>query len=148
MAKQQRPDFIKEKAETAADAEPTDAERAVRLRALKDEKDHLEAELKRVNASIDALSVELAESMEAHGVDSFRVAGVGSVYLQTINRPRVVDADAFIAWLDETGQSAMAPRTVHWKRLESLVKELIADAKPLPNSLENFQQTRALIRRA
>lgn len=86
--------------------------------------------------------------MEAHGVDSFKIAGVGSVYLQTINRPRVVDADAFLVWLDETGQSGLAPRTVHWKRLESLVKEMIADAKPLPKSIENFQQTRALIRRA
>lgn len=143
-----RPAFIKDKKEKSIEAGGDDAAMATQLRKLKDEKEELETNLKACNASIDALSLKLAESMEAHGVDSFKVKGIGSVYLSIINRPRIIDADTFIKWLDETGQGAMAPRTVHWKRLESMVKELIESATALPTSLENFQQTRALIRRA
>lgn len=143
-----RPDWVQDKAPVEKEAGGTDSEMAVRLRELKDQKDTLESALKKTNSAIDALSTKLAESMESHGVDSFKVKGVGSVYIQEVNRPHVADADAFIAFLDETGQGSMAPRSVHWKRLESWVKEMLKQGTSLPASVTNFQQKRALIRRS
>jgi len=145
-----RPDFIPDKVEKelVLSENTSDAEQAKVLRSLKDQKEDLEMQLKAINTQIDSLSISLAESMESHGVDSFRVTGVGSVYIQELNRPNITDKDAFIVWLDETGQGALAPRSVHYKRLESLVKEMLAEGKALPASLTNFKQKRALIRRS
>lgn len=154
-----RPAFIKPKQQVEKEAGDTQAQMATQLREFKDRKDQLEDELTEINKAIDALSVELAEEMETHGVTGFKVKGIGSVYIQTVNRPNITDKEAFNEWLDAHGMSAMSPRTVHWKRLESLVKEMLERGEQLPRAISkldgkefelvtNFQQKRALIRRA
>ena len=148
MVKKTRPAFIEEKPEVEAEANPTVTDLAKDLRRLKDMKENIEEQLKKTNGEIDEASTKLADLMETQGVDSFKVAGVGSVYIQTLNRPTVVDKDALIVWLDSRGMSDCAPRSCHHKKLESIVKELLEDSQPLPACLNVFQQKRALIRRS
>ena len=144
-----RPSYIKDKQvkEKAVTNDTKPAVQARALRVLRDTKDRLEEQLKEVNRGIDTLSVQLAEEMETHGIDSFRVEGVGSVYIKLKHRPNVVDKPGMLAWLDARSMGEMAPRTIHHARLESLVSEMLENGETLPGWVNNFSQKRALIRR-
>ncbi len=144
-----RPAYIKAKAEVSGDIpEGSELEKlALSFRAARDKKEELEEELKEVNKEIDDVSGRLAEVMEAQGVDSFKRAGIGTIYIEIKNRPSIVDKDGFIRWLDDTGRGEMARRAVHPMSLESLVKEMLEEGATLPESLNNFQQRRARLRR-
>lgn len=145
-----RPAYIKDKQETEKEVENQSpiAELARQLRVLKDRKDDLAEQEKEVNKAIDTLSEKLAGAMESANVTSFKVAGVGSVRVDEIHRPSVNDKPTFIAWLDETGQGELAPRSIHHQRLTSLVKEHLEEHKPLPPGVSDFVQKRAVIRRS
>lgn len=130
----ERPAYIKAKEEITKPATEGVAAMAQRLHALKNKKDTLEADLTEVNKEIDQLSRELAEAMETHKVTSFRVDGVGTVYITNKTRASVQAGarEEFFAWLDKEGMGALAVRAIHPKRLESLAKEFGEQGRQFP----------------
>lgn len=145
-----RPNYIPAKQEQLVDASDTSGipEMAKELRAIMDQKQELETNLKEVNKRLDDLSKKLSDVMESAGVDGFKVAKVGTVYIKENHHPSTPNKDAFLAWLDKNNMQDLAPRTVHPARLKSLVTELLGEGKPLPDGVTDFVQRRAVIRRS
>lgn len=145
-----RPDYVKAKVQTALEIskESPLTKQAKKLRKLKDEKEEIEEKLTQLNKQIDTLSETFAGEMESAGVESFKVEGVGSIYIQAINRPNIVDKDGFYKYLRDVGEAAIIKETIHAKTLQGWVNEHLEQGKALPESLNNFVQKRAMIRRS
>lgn len=146
----EKPAYIEPKQEVLLEANETEVQMAKDLRALIDRKEELTDDLKKVNVDLEALSGKLAERMLAKHIDGLKIKGVGTVTVKEINRPSVTEAnrERFIAWLDANEMGHLAPRTVHPKRLESLVREQLEEAQALPDGVTNYVQKRASIRRS
>jgi hypothetical protein len=86
-----------------------------RLRGLKSE---LEAQVKSVNADIEAITSELTREMLDDGMTSVKVEGVGLFSVVQELYPSVKDKDTFIKHIYETGQESLI--TVNFQTMKSI----------------------------
>lgn len=122
-----------------------------KLRALKDEKDATEEKLKGINKEIDRVaSLDLPALMEAQGIDTFRVAGVGSVTLATDTYVSVLadDRPVLYDWLKETGNDSLITESVHHQTLTSFVKEKLEAGDDIPDVVKVAFKRVAKLRRS
>lgn len=120
------------------------------LRAAKDRKDALDAELKEVNKTIRTLAEQkIPEYMDDNDIEKATVEGVGTVYLSTkvYANVRAENKDAFYAWLRETGNAALIKEYVFPSTLNAFVKEQLGNGVALPDVLEARLYPTANLRR-
>lgn len=158
-----RPGFVKDKKKNELDvAGGPKALLAKEILDLYEEKKDKEARVKEINKILDGYEVEgdggkvlvegkyhqLATMLETEGLDLIRLPGIASFWTTQENYPNIVDKEAFIKYLDETGQGAIARRDVNWMTLKGWVNAALKDNIPLPKSINNFAKTKVRFRRS
>lgn len=150
MAK--RPSFIPEKADTSADvaADSEQARLALALVDCRKRKEDLEDELKACNKELEAVSVALGTHLDAHGVQNFKLAGVGTFYVKNVARISTPEHSqpALCAWMKANGHGGLVKEAVHHKTLESWVAEQRELQQPMPDIISIFDQKRGFFRKS
>lgn len=88
-----------------------------RLRGVKSD---LEAQVKAVNADLDALTMELTREMMDDGMTSVKVDGVGAFSVVEELYPSIKNNDEFFKYLRETGQESVIKESVHFQTMRSI----------------------------
>lgn len=126
------------------------ADKARRLRALKDEKEALEAQVKEVNKQIVQLEQhDLPSQMEDLDEEKFSVPDIGTVYLQNKLYVNVLkdDREKLHDWCIENGHEALIVPHIHPATLQAFAKEQLEAGKPLPDFVKATFIPTAVIRR-
>lgn len=127
---------------------------ADKLKALRDRKDDLEAELKQVNADIDNADWHLSNLMAETETQNFTRAGtMFCLTTKTRASARAGQKDELFAALRGEGYGDMITETVNANSLSSFVKEQIAEnGDMLPDWLDGlvsvFEKTTVGVRKA
>lgn len=127
---------------------------ADKLKALRDRKDELEAELKQVNADIDNADWHLSNLMAETETQNFTRAGtMFCLTTKTRASARAGQKDELFAALRGEGYGAMITETVNANSLSAFVKEQIAEnGDMLPDWLAGlvsvFEKTTVGVRKA
>lgn len=127
---------------------------ADKLKALRDRKDDLEAELKQVNADIDNADWHLSNLMAETETQNFTRAGtMFCLTTKTRASARAGQKDELFAALRGEGYGAMITETVNANSLSAFVKEQIAEnGDMLPDWLAGlvsvFEKTTVGVRKA
>lgn len=129
-----------------------------RLRALKDEKERLEADLKSVNKEAKYLQeVTLPELMEVEDIEKASIEGAGTIYLKQEFYVSLTGMDPndptsteppFYDWAREHAPD-LVREFVHPSRLKAWSKEMLQAGKPLPSNMirTTFVPTATLLRK-
>ena len=127
---------------------------ADKLKALRDRKDELEAELKQVNMDIDNADWHLSNLMAETETQNFTRAGtMFCLTTKTRASARAGQKDELFAALRDEGYGDMITETVNANSLSSFVKEQIAEnGYALPDWLDGlvsvFEKTTVGVRKA
>ena len=127
---------------------------ADKLKALRDRKDELEAELKQVNMDIDNADWHLSNLMAETETQNFTRAGtIFCLTTKTRASARAGQKDELFAALRGEGYGDMITETVNANSLSSFVKEQIAEnGDALPDWLNGlvsvFEKTTVGVRKA
>ncbi len=127
---------------------------ADKLKALRDRKDELEAELKQVNMDIDNADWHLSNLMAETETQNFTRAGtMFCLTTKTRASARAGQKDELFAALRGEGYGDMITETVNANSLSSFVKEQIAEnGDALPDWLDGlvsvFEKTTVGVRKA
>ena len=127
---------------------------AYKLKALRDRKDELEAELKQVNMDIDNADWHLSNLMAETETQNFTRAGtMFCLTTKTRASARAGQKDELFAALRDEGYGDMITETVNANSLSSFVKEQIAEnGDALPDWLDGlvsvFEKTTVGVRKA
>ena len=134
--------------------ETTLFEWADKLKALRDRKDELEAELKQVNMDIDNADWHLSNLMAETETQNFTRAGtMFCLTTKTRASAKAGQKDELFAALRDEGYGDMITETVNANSLSSFVKEQIAEnGDALPDWLDGlvsvFEKTTVGVRKA
>ncbi len=126
-------------------------ELAKKLRELKTYKKSLDDQTTEINKEIVKLeTVDLPKLMEDAEQDSFRVEGVGTVYLQTETYVSVLagDRERLYEWLEEQGHHDLVVSYVFPQTLKAFVKEQEDANLALPDFVKTTHVPTARIRAA
>ena len=129
-------------------------ELADQLKALRERKDALEAELKQVNMEIDNVDWHLSNIMAETETQNFTRAGtMFCLTTKTRASARAGQKDELFAALRDEGYGDMITETVNANSLSSFVKEQIAETgDALPDWLDGlvsvFEKTTVGVRKA
>ena len=127
---------------------------ADKLKALRDRKDELEAELKQVNMDIDNADWHLSNLMAETETQNFTRAGtMFCLTTKTRASARAGQKDELFAALRDEGYGDMITETVNANSLSSFLKEQIAEnGDALPDWLDGlvslFEKTTVGVRKA
>lgn len=99
------------------------------LRALEEKVSRLKKDLE---AEIDKIADAVTPVMEAKGIKSIRLAGVGLIGTASDNKPRVVDDSLLFAWLTNRGEDGIIKRSVNYMTLKSFINQRLDDGKEVP----------------
>jgi len=127
---------------------------ADKLKALRDRKEELEAELKQVNMDIDNADWHLSNLMAETETQNFTRAGtMFCLTTKTRASARAGQKDELFAALRDEGYGDMITETVNANSLSSFVKEQIAEnGDALPDWLDGlvsvFEKTTVGVRKA
>jgi len=122
-----------------------------RLRELKDEKEKLGEQEKRINIEISQIeTLKLPEMMESAGITSFKVPGIGSVsirnetYVSVLaeNRPQLYEE------LRASGNGDLITEQVNPQTLKSWVKENLEAGNEVPDVIKVTYVKEAKLRRS
>ena len=93
---------------------------------------------------LEDMELKLIALMDANHMPSFKVEGIGTLYRAERVYAKILDLERTIKFFEETGQAQelfkMSPVR---ERLNAVVKELVADGHPVPDSIE-YQVTPTL----
>ena len=103
-------------------------ELADKLKAMKEEKKALDAQVKEMGAEIEKLDLQLSDAMAEAELDRFSRNG-NTFYLSTrlYASPIAGKKDALFEALEENGFGSLITRTVNANTLSSFVKEQMAE---------------------
>lgn len=99
-------------------------ETAQRYKKLRDDKEFLESEVKRIKLELDTLESELIAEMLEEGITSTRLEGVGMLIVCNKLVAKIVDKDKFFEWLQQTDRENMIKRDVNYMTLQGFANEL------------------------
>lgn len=106
------------------------AEAAKKLRKLKDDKKKTEDRLTAINKQIVELEqITMPKLMEDNEIDTFKVSGVGTIYLSTEVYASVLkdDRPKLYEWLRENGHGGMITDWVFPNTFTAFVKSQLVD---------------------
>ncbi len=119
------------------------AELARALVMARNFKQDLETQVKSYNTEIEALSQLLVDNLESSEIQKVGLSTGETVYLQSEPYTSTKDQKACMAWLRKKKLTSMF--TIHWRSLNSLVKEMLIDGQPIPDGVEVYYKTSARI---
>src|SRR5690606_20261911 len=128
-------------------------ELADRLVDLKERKEQLSDELKKLNAEIEETDRQLAELMVSEEIQTF-VRNGRTFYLrnEVYVSPVAERRDELIRWFKEHGLGDIVQETVHPRTLSATVKEMLEEDDELPEGLSEliniFEKTTVGLRKA
>ncbi len=99
-------------------------EAAQRYKKLRDDKDYLESEVKRIKAELETLEAALIEEMLQEGITSMRIEGVGMLTVNNKLAAKIVDKEKFFEWLRQTDRESLIKRDVNYMTLQAFANEL------------------------
>jgi hypothetical protein len=126
------------------------SELARRLRALKDQKESLESQVKEINKEIVRIAqTDLPQLMEDLDEDKFSVPEVGTVYLKNELYVSVLkdDREKLHDWCHENGHEALIVPHIHPATLQAFCKEQLEAGNALPDIVKATFVPTAVIRR-
>lgn len=109
-------------------------ELAKKMYELRTKKADLDAQANALEAELDQVRAELTAIMTDLGVQKFALDGIGTFYLSTAIYPKLLNPEALISWLDNTGRSDIAPRKVHTPSLKEFIEERMEKDLPVPTA--------------
>jgi len=124
------------------------------LKQLRDKKDDLNAELKDVNAQIDAVDYKLSEMMAETETQNFTRAGTMYYLTTTVHASAVSGAkDELYSALKDNGYGSLVSETVNANSLRAFVRERMEEnGDALPSWLNGlvtiFEKTNVGVRKA
>ncbi|MDX8383732.1 MAG: hypothetical protein R8M45_06595 [Ghiorsea sp.] len=126
-------------------------ELAAEMRDLKDLISAQKAETAVLQARFDMIrKVELPTEMDEAGVESTRLAGIGTVLLTAdiYSRFAVGKEHDALKWLEDTGHGGMIKETVHAGTLKAFLKSELTEGHEVPAEFFTVEAyTRASIRK-
>jgi hypothetical protein len=138
---------------------PKITEAVKRLRALKDQKDDLEEQLKAINKEAREIQEKLLPRLMSDAeMESFKVTGAGTCYIKQELYVSMAKGEGggkdedveppFYDWARQHAPDLIKPY-IHPARLKSWAKEMLENGQPLPdNTLKaSFVPTATLLRR-
>lgn len=123
---------------------------ASRWSDLRAEKEELEAKLKDVNLEIMQIAErDIPQMLDDAGLDSVKVKGIGTVYLQgqiqvavlSDNQPKLIE------YMISEGHSDLVKETVHPGTLKSWVKERLDENLEVPDFIQVRKYMAARLRK-
>lgn len=124
---------------------PTIAQLSERFAGLRMQKDEAEDALKKINEQLGICEDSLVDLMESSELTALRTEAGHHLSLRGACYPTVKDRGQFITWVEEHGYHDAL--TMHHSTLKSLCKELLEEAKPLPDGVEAFMKSRITFKR-
>ncbi len=119
---------------------PDHIEVAKQYAELKDKKDQLEADVKKVNAEIETVQLDLVSLMVELSLQNFKLDD-GRLFSLVIEPfPRIKNQDEFYQWLEENNEEYIIKHTIHNKTLRSWYKQF-KEKKEKEGSDEEFTET-------
>lgn len=123
---------------------------AKELRALKDQKEGLEGQLKAVNKQLQGLIMTtLPEAMDDAEQTKFSVDGVGTVFLKDTVAVSILkdDRPAVYEWCRENGHAALVVDYIFPQTMNAWAKEQLANGAELPPNVKATFLPQAQLRR-
>jgi hypothetical protein len=117
-----------------------------RYTELRDKKDALEAQEKKINLELEAVQQLLIPKMEQNGMDLYRMPSGDSLSIKDEPYCSVADKDAFTSWIKETGQESLL--TVHYMTLSAMTKDRLQTGQNPPPGIKVFLKQSITRRRA
>ena len=111
------------------------------MRAIQDQKERLEEELKNINRRFDELRLrEIPEMMEALEVRNATFEGLGRVQLASdiYASTREGQKDAAMRWLRDLGYEDMISETYNASSVKALLRRMITDGVETPDTIFNI----------
>ncbi len=99
-------------------------EAAQKYKKLRDDKDYLESEVKRIKGELEMLEAALIEEMLREGITSTRIEGVGMLTACNKLIAKVVNREKFFEWLKATDREHLIKRDVNYMTLQAFANEL------------------------
>lgn len=118
---------------------------AERFSVARIEKEDLERQLKDINERLTSIEDNLVDLMESSELTALKTEAGHHLSLRGSCYPTVADKPAFMGWIESNGYHDAL--TMHHSTLKSLCKELLEEAKPLPDGVEAFMKSRITFRR-
>lgn len=103
-----------------------------------------EAEMAPINEMMDRIETRLLAQMQAQGVDSYAVRGVGTAYVSTTTKANVADWDSLLGFVRDNGLWQLLERRV----AKSAVDEYVAANQDLPPGVNYSQAVAVNVRRS
>lgn len=113
------------------------------LRALKEQKEKKNEEIKAINGAITQVENMLLTELQADGVDTISINGVGTVYITTTDYPQVTDMDAFVAWCAENNRADMIQKRVS----STAFKQYLEETNEYPDGVNSYVKETVNLRR-
>jgi hypothetical protein len=124
----------------------TPQELAVRFCKLRDEKDALEAQEKKLNLQLEAIQQLMIPKMEQSGMDLFRLTSGDSLSIKDEPYVSIADKGTFLNWIKSSGQEDLL--TVHYMTMSAMTKERLQNGQEAPPGLKVFLKQSLTRRRA
>ena len=113
------------------------------LRALKEQKEKKNEEIKAINGAITQVENMLLTELQADGVDTISINGVGTVYITTTDYPQVIDMDAFVTWCAENNRADMIQKRVS----STAFKQYLEETNEYPDGVNSYVKETVNLRR-
>lgn len=113
------------------------------LRALKEQKEKKNEEIKAINGAITQVENMLLTELQSDGVDTISVNGVGTVYITTTDYPQVTDMDAFVNWCAENNRADMIQKRVS----STAFKQYLEETNEYPDGVNSYVKETVNLRR-
>jgi septal ring factor EnvC (AmiA/AmiB activator) len=128
------------------ESDPSQADLAKDLLALRAEKDRIREALSAINLRVGAVEQLIADSFEASGITQVRLDSGDTISTQIKPFARVADRAAFRAWCITNGleDSLQLP----WQSTNALVSDRLIDGLDEPDGIETYKQTTVVLRRS
>ena len=131
---------------TILDDEPSDADLAKDLLALRDEKDRIKETLSDLNLRVGAYEQLICDQFESSGITQLRLESGDTISTQIKPYARVADRTAFRAWCVANGLSDALQ--LPWQTTNALVADRLVEGLDEPDGIDCYKQTTVVLRRS
>lgn len=118
---------------------------AEKFAALRLQKEEAEDSLKKINEQLASIEDHLVDLMESSELTALKTEQGHGLSLRGACYPTVKNKEEFNMWIHANGYEDAL--TMHPSTLKSLCKELLEEAKPLPDGVEAYMKSRITFRR-
>lgn len=118
---------------------------AKEYRALRLDREALDAQLAALNARLTAVEQLLWDSYEQDGLSSVKLDDGSSVSVQPEPAAQVQDRDALRAWAVANGMERAL--TLPWQTVNAVTKQRLLDGDPLPDGVAATVRTKTVLRK-